>query len=79
MPLFTVVVGLVDGFNPCAMWVLLLLRAVLANVRDRVGVAVTTLSRCRLQQSGGRWLTLISGVAFVGLGLRLLLTSQWLA
>jgi hypothetical protein len=36
MPLFTVVVGLVDGFNPCAMWVLLLLLAVLVNVRDRM-------------------------------------------
>lgn len=36
MPLFTVAVGLVDGFNPCAMWVLLLLLAVLVNVRDRM-------------------------------------------
>lgn len=35
MPLFTIAVGLVDGFNPCAMWVLLLLLAVLVNLRDR--------------------------------------------
>ena len=35
MPVFTVAVGLVDGFNPCAMWVLLLLLAVLVNLRDR--------------------------------------------
>jgi len=35
MPLFTVAVGLVDGFNPCAMWVLLILLSVLVNVRDR--------------------------------------------
>lgn len=35
MPVFTVAVGLVDGFNPCAMWVLLLLLAVLVNLQDR--------------------------------------------
>lgn len=36
MPAFTVAVGLVDGFNPCAMWVLLLLLAVLVNLQDRM-------------------------------------------
>jgi glutaredoxin len=35
MPLFTLAVGLVDGFNPCAMWVLLLLLSILVNLRDR--------------------------------------------
>lgn len=35
LPLFTIAVGLVDGFNPCAMWVLMLLLAVLVNLRDR--------------------------------------------
>jgi glutaredoxin len=35
LPLFTVAVGLVDGFNPCAIWVLLILLSVLVNVRDR--------------------------------------------
>jgi hypothetical protein len=35
MPLFTVVIGLVDGFNPCAMWVLLLLLSILVNLRSR--------------------------------------------
>ncbi len=35
MPLFTVAIGLVDGFNPCAMWVLLLLLSILVNLRDR--------------------------------------------
>jgi hypothetical protein len=35
LPLFTLAVGLVDGFNPCAMWVLLILLSVLVNVRDR--------------------------------------------
>lgn len=35
MPLFTIIVGLVDGFNPCAMWVLLFLLSILVNLKDR--------------------------------------------
>lgn len=35
LPLFTVVLGLVDGFNPCAMWVLLFLLSLLVNLRSR--------------------------------------------
>jgi glutaredoxin len=35
LPLFTIVIGLLDGFNPCAMWVLLFLLSLLANLRDR--------------------------------------------
>jgi hypothetical protein len=38
MPLFTVAIGLVDGFNPCAMWVLLLLLSILVNLRDRTRI-----------------------------------------
>jgi glutaredoxin len=35
LPLFTLALGLIDGFNPCAMWVLLVLLSVLVNVKDR--------------------------------------------
>lgn len=35
LPLFTLAVGLVDGFNPCAMWVLTFLLSILVNVRSR--------------------------------------------
>lgn len=35
LPAFTILVGLVDGFNPCAMWVLLFLLSLLVNLRDR--------------------------------------------
>jgi glutaredoxin len=35
MPAFTLLIGLVDGFNPCAMWVLLFLLSVLVNLRVR--------------------------------------------
>lgn len=33
--IFTVFLGLVDGFNPCAMWVLLILLSILVNVQER--------------------------------------------
>jgi hypothetical protein len=35
LPAFTFLIGLVDGFNPCAMWVLILLLSILVNVRNR--------------------------------------------
>ena len=35
LPVFTFLIGLVDGFNPCAMWVLMFLLSVLVNVHDR--------------------------------------------
>ncbi len=38
LPLFTVAVGLVDGFNPCAMWVLLFLLSVLVNLHSRARI-----------------------------------------
>lgn len=38
LPLFTLAVGLVDGFNPCAMWVLVFLLSVLVNLRSRTKI-----------------------------------------
>lgn len=35
MPCFTIAIGLVDGFNPCAMWVLIFLLSILVNIGDR--------------------------------------------
>ena len=35
LPVLTVVLGLVDGFNPCAMWVLLFLLSLLVNIKNR--------------------------------------------
>lgn len=35
MPLFTIIIGLIDGFNPCAMWVLLFLLSILVPLQDR--------------------------------------------
>jgi glutaredoxin len=39
LPMFTVLIGLLDGFNPCAMWVLLFLLSLLVTLRDRVKMA----------------------------------------
>jgi glutaredoxin len=39
LPAFTVLIGLIDGFNPCAMWVLVFLLSVLVNVNDRRKIA----------------------------------------
>lgn len=35
LPLLTVMIGLIDGFNPCAMWVLIFLISLLIGMHDR--------------------------------------------
>ena len=40
MPVFTFLIGLVDGFNPCAMWVLMFLLSVLVNIRERKKIII---------------------------------------
>lgn len=35
LPLISIVIGLVDGFNPCAMWILLFLITMLINMKDK--------------------------------------------
>jgi glutaredoxin len=40
LPLFTLAVGLLDGFNPCATWVLLFLLAMLLNLNSRPRMAL---------------------------------------
>jgi uncharacterized membrane protein HdeD (DUF308 family) len=44
-----------------------------------LAVAVVTLSREKLQETGARWLKLLSGVVMLALGLILLLHPEWLA
>ena len=36
LPLFTLAMGLLDGFNPCSMWVLLLMISLLAPMNNRL-------------------------------------------
>ena len=40
LPVFTVAIGLLDGFNPCAMWVLLFLLSMLVRLDDRRRMAL---------------------------------------
>ncbi len=40
LPLFTIALGLIDGFNPCAMWVLLFLLSILVRLEDRRRMAL---------------------------------------
>ncbi|MFA6304421.1 MAG: hypothetical protein WCV73_02610 [Patescibacteria group bacterium] len=35
LPAFTIIIGLLDGFNPCAMWVLLFLISLLLGMKNR--------------------------------------------
>ncbi len=53
LPLFTIILGLADGFNPCAMWVLMFLLALL----------VYTRSRKRMFIIGGTFI-LVSGIVY---------------
>jgi len=53
LPLFTLALGLIDGFNPCAMWVLLFVLALLVNLHDRLRMLVI----------GGTFVA-VSGVAY---------------
>ena len=40
LPLFTLALGLLDGFNPCATWVLLFLLSLLVRLQDRRRMAL---------------------------------------
>lgn len=40
LPLFTLALGLLEGFNPCATWVLLFLLAMLVRQNDRRRMAL---------------------------------------
>lgn len=40
LPLFTVAMGLLDGFNPCSLWVLILMISLLAPMQNRLRMFV---------------------------------------
>lgn len=67
MPLFTIAIGLVDGFNPCAMWVLLLLLSILVNLR----------SRWRILAVAGTFV-MVSGVAYFAFMAAWLNVFEWI-
>lgn len=53
LPLFTLIIGLVDGFNPCATWVLLFLLSFLVNLKSRPRMAII-----------GSTFVLVSGIVY---------------
>ena len=55
LPLFTLCLGLLDGFNPCAMWVLMFLLSLLVHLHDRK----------RMAMIAGTFV-LVSGVVYFG-------------
>jgi len=69
LPLFTIAVGLVDGFNPCAMWVLLFLLSFLATLRNRgkmllVAGAFVLVSALVYYAFMAAWLSVFSVIGF---------------
>lgn len=79
LPAFTLAVGLVDGFNPCAMWVLLFLLSLLVHLRSRRRMALIAgtfvlVSGAVYYAFMAAWLNVflavgLSGVVRVGLAL----------
>jgi hypothetical protein len=53
LPAFTIALGLIDGFNPCAMWVLVFVLSILVGMNDRRRVVLI----------GGTFL-LVSGLVY---------------
>ncbi len=63
--LVAMIIGLVDGFNPCAMWVLLFLLSVLINMKDRkrmwiIGFTFLFTSAAVYFLIMGSWISVVS-------------------
>jgi len=79
LPIFTLAMGLLDGFNPCAMWVLLFLLSLLVHWRDRRRMALVAgtfvvVSGAVYYAFMAAWLNVFLLLGFTG-WLRLLLGS----
>jgi len=72
LPLLTLVIAALDGFNPCAMWLLLFLIALLINVRSRkkiwiVGGTFIAVSGVVYFLLLAAWLNLFLAISYVTL------------
>jgi glutaredoxin len=70
LPLLTVLVALLDGFNPCAMWVLLFLISLLLGMKDRrrmwiLGVTFMVASAAVYFLFLAAWLNLFLLIGFI--------------
>lgn len=62
LPFVAIVIGLVDGFNPCAMWILIFLISMLLGMKDRkkmwiIGITFLVTSAFIYLLFMGAWLT----------------------
>jgi glutaredoxin len=69
LPLFTLVLGLIDGVNPCAMWVLMFLLSLLVRMQDRRRMALiagtfVVVSGAAYYAFMAAWLNLFLAVGF---------------
>lgn len=72
LPLLAIILGALDGFNPCAMWVLLFLIALLVNVRSRkkmwlVGGTFLAVSGIVYYLILSAWLNLFLAISYVNI------------
>ncbi|MBW6441586.1 hypothetical protein K0B04_01580 [Patescibacteria group bacterium] len=70
LPALTIVLGFLDGFNPCAMWVLLFLISLLIGMKDRkkmwiLGIAFIVASAFVYFLFMVAWLNLFKFVGFI--------------
>ena len=72
LPVLTITIGALDGFNPCAMWILLFLIALLINTRSRkrmflVGGTFIAVSGIVYFLLLSAWLNLFLAISYVNL------------
>ncbi|RJQ33674.1 thioredoxin family protein [Candidatus Parcubacteria bacterium] len=70
LPVVTIILGALDGFNPCAMWVLLFLISLLLGIQDRrrmwvLGVTFIVASSAVYFLFMAAWLNLILFLGFI--------------
>ncbi|MFA5777462.1 MAG: hypothetical protein WC906_03425 [Parcubacteria group bacterium] len=70
LPIITIIMGLLDGFNPCAMWTLLFLISLLLGMKDKkrmwiLGTAFIVASASVYFMFMSAWLNLILFLGFV--------------
>ena len=72
LPIITIVLGLLDGFNPCAMWALLFLISLLLGMKDRkrmwiLGITFVIVSAFVYFLFMVAWLKLILFLGFIAI------------
>ncbi|MDO9509984.1 MAG: hypothetical protein Q7J14_01700 [Candidatus Magasanikbacteria bacterium] len=70
LPFLTVIIGVLDGFNPCAMWILVFLISLLLGMKDRkrmwiLGSAFILASSAVYFMFMAAWLNLVLFLGFV--------------